>query len=195
VQFIIATSAAIGTGETFKEPHVEGARSLFYCYLGTRLIPAAPEIALPAGAPGPLCLYADYRPRQLETLVYLCNAGPDPLAEVTLVTDTIDGNEFSTLKPDKRWAEARDPQVQQVNTVPPGTCVLVNALCHQFSESVNRHRLTFSDAAGRRWTTWAHDHPLNAWWLAEDPDEVWVTFRPACPADQTGAEEQPKEAP
>ena len=38
------------------------------------------EIALPLGAPGVLCLYADFRPGQLDTLVYLCNAGLDALS-------------------------------------------------------------------------------------------------------------------
>jgi hypothetical protein len=43
--------------------------------LNASLIPAQPEIALPLGAPGLLCLYADFRPRQLDTLVYLCKRG------------------------------------------------------------------------------------------------------------------------
>ncbi len=91
VALLTATDAAIGTGETFDDPHVEGThRAPPLSASSARLVPAPPVIALPTGAPGPLCLYADYRPRQRETLVYLCNAGPDPLAEVTVTTHTID---------------------------------------------------------------------------------------------------------
>lgn len=75
---LVATYAAIGTGEPFEEPHLEGTHKLLHFEIGTRSIPTLPRIALPAGAPGPLCLYADYSPRQVQTLVHLCNAGPKP---------------------------------------------------------------------------------------------------------------------
>ncbi len=190
VALLIATDAAIGTGETFDEPNIEGSHGLLHFWIGARLIPALPEIALPAGAPGPLCLYADYRPRQRETLVYLCNARPDPLAEVTVVTDTIDMGDLHNSKPGERWAEASETGEQHWDTVPPGTCVLLNTLGHMVWDMVNRHRMTFTDAAGQRWTAEVVDMNLNACQLSQDPDEVWATFRPACPADQAGAGEQ-----
>jgi len=195
VALVITTDAAIGTGETLKKPHIEGTHGLLHYYLGARLVPALLEIALPAGTPGPLCLYADYRPRQRETLIYLCNAGPDPLAEVTVTIDTITMSDFHASGPGERWAEAGEAREQQWDAVPPGTCVLVNALDHLVWDMVNRYRMTFSDAAGRRWTAEVVDLNLNACQLSQDPDEIWETFRPAHPADQTGAGERPEKAP
>lgn len=194
VALVIATNAAIGTGEIFEDPHVEGTHRVLHYYLETRLITAPPVIALPTGAPDPLCLYADYRPRQRETLVYLCNAGPDPLAEVTVTTDTITMGDFHTLGRDERWAEASKAGEQHWDAVPPGTCVLLNALGHMVWDMVNRHRMTFTDAAGQRWTAEMVDVNLNACQLSQDPDEVWEAFRPALPADPTVADERPGKA-
>ncbi len=194
VALLTATDVAIGTGETFKEPDIEGSHGLFHIWVSARLVPAPPVIALPAGAPGPLCLYADYRPRQRETLVYLCNAGPDPLAEVTVTTQTIDMSDLHFLKPGERWAEASEAGEQHWDAVPPGTCVLLNTLGHMVWDMVNRHRMTFTDVAGQRWTAEVVDLRLNACQLSQDPDEVWEAFRPARPADSTGADERPGKA-
>ena len=194
VALLIATDAAVGTGETFNEPNVEGSHRLLHIWIGARLVPAPAVIALPAGAPGSLCLYADYRPRQRETLVYLCNAGPEPLAEVTVTTHTIDMGDFHTLGRDKRWAEASEAGEQHWDAVAPGTCVLLNTLGHMVWDMVNRHRMTFTDVAGQRWTAEVVDLRLNACQLSEDPDKVWEAFRPACPVDPTSTDERPGKA-
>ena len=77
---------------------------LQYVSLNASLIPVQPEIALPLGAPGVLCLYADFRPSQLDTLVYLCNAGLEVLSEVTVVIDNTSMFSFYQSEPAKRWA-------------------------------------------------------------------------------------------
>ena len=195
VALLIATDAAIGTGETFDEPHIEGSHRLFYIWISARLVPAPLAIALPAGAPGPLCLYADYRPRQRETLVYLCNAGPDPLAEVTVTIDTITMSAFFTSEPGERWAEASEARVQHWDAVPPGTCVLLDALGHMVWDMVSRYRMTFTDAAARRWTGEAFDVNLNACDLSQEPDRVWAIFRTVDPAEQTEAGGRAGETP
>ena len=191
VALLIATDVAIGTGGTFDEPDVEGTHRLLHFWIGARLVPAPPEIALPSGAPGPLCLYADYRPEQRETLVYLCNAGPDPLAAVTVTTHTLDMGAFHTLERDERWTEASEAGKQHWDVVAPGTCVLLDALGHMVWDVVNRHRMTFTDVAGQRWTAEVVDLRLNACQLSQDPNEVWEAFRPAYPVDPTGADERP----
>lgn len=190
VALLVAADAAIGTGAPFDEPHIKGSHGLFHFDLGARLIPAPPVIALPLGAPGPLCLYADYRPRQRETLIYLCNAGPDPLVEVTVTTDNITMSAFFTSEPGERWAEAGEASDQHWDVVPPGTCMLLNTLGHMVWDMVNRHRMTFTDAARQRWAAEVVDVNLNACDLSQEPDRVWATFRLARPADQAGAEEQ-----
>lgn len=128
--------------------------------------------------PKPLCLHGVYRPRQLDALVYLCNAGSDALAEVTAAIDTISMRRFYTLKPGERWAEVDHIHEDRWDDVPPGTCVLVNALSHSEWDQVSRYRLTFTDAPERRWTAQANDLPLNACQLAQNPERVWVAFDP-----------------
>jgi hypothetical protein len=143
---------------------------------------------LPAGAPGLLCLYADFRPGQLDTLVYLCNAGLEVLSEVTVVIDNTSMFSFYQSEPAKRWASVDATQQIRWNVVPPGTCVLINTLSHYIWDEVNRYSLTFTDAAGQRRTAQTHDLALNACRLAQDPDNVWVAFDAAGPSGQAGRE-------
>jgi hypothetical protein len=149
---------------------------LRYVSLNASLIPVQPEIALPLGAPGVLCLYADFRPGQLDTLVYLCNAGLDALSEVTVVIDNTSMFSFYQSEPAKRWANVHATRQVRWDVVPPGICVLINTLSHYIWDEVNRYSLTFTDAAGQRRTAKAHDLTLNACRLAQDPDKVWVAF-------------------
>lgn len=195
VALLVATYAAIGTGETFDEPHLEGSHKLFHFLLEARSIAALPRIELPAGSPGPLCLYADFSPRQAQTLVYLCNAGPDPLAEVTDTTSDSSVPESRASEPSELGAEADDTHRKQLDAVPPATCVLLDTLSHRIVGESRRHRVTYTDTAGQRWTAKAHDHNLNAWYLSEDPERVWVAFDPAEPAGQAEVEERPEQVP
>ena len=185
VALLIASRAGIGTGEPFQEPRVEGEHRLLHYELNAALVPAPPEIALPPSTPGLLCLYADFRARQLDTLVYLCNAGPELLAGVEAVIDNISMLQFYGSGPAKRWATVNHTQEKRWNAVPPGGCVLINSLDHFIWDDVSRYRLTFTDAAGQRRTAEAHDLTLNACRLAQDPDAVWVTFDIAGSAGQS----------
>ena len=71
--------------------------------------------------------------------------------------------------------------------------MLLDTLDHMVWDGVSRHRMTFTDAAGRCWTAEAFDVNLNASDLSQEPDRVWATFRPAQPADQAGAGERPEQ--
>ncbi len=173
----VASEAAIGSGKPFAGLSVPDSHDVFICLIEMPLVPAPQTIPLPVGAPASLCLYADYRPNQLDTLVYLCNAGPDALTEVAAVIDTTDMSAFHRATSQaERWAKIHHSQKKRWNSVPPGACVLADTLSHQLWDMVSRHRLTFTDAAGRRRTAETHDLALNACRLAQDPNEVWVAF-------------------
>ncbi len=183
--FIIASRAAIGSGEVFQEPDQRAAASskeqptpdgmgwlVLWGELLTPSVPVPPEIVLPAGAPGPLCLYADCRPGQLDILIYLVNAGPDTLAEVVVKIHTIDLHRYLSSERGKlRWAEGRRFE-RRWDAVAPGTSVLVTSLDHWVLDDVSRHRLACTDPAGRRRKAEAYDvnlrscHPLEAPWAA-----------------------------
>lgn len=149
---------------------------LLHFDLNATLLPYEPEISLPPGAPGMLCLYADFRPHQLDTLVYLCNAGPTVLTEVEVAIDSISMFQFHKSTTGDPWAEVQDSNGKRWEAVRPRRCVLANTLSHFVWDEVNRYRLTFTDAAGRRRTADVHDRTLNASRLAQNPDRVWVTF-------------------
>ena len=144
--------------------------------MNASLIPAQSQIVLPIGVPGALCLYADFRPGQLDTPVYLCNAGLDALSEVTVVIDSTSMLSFYQSEPAKRWTSVDATRQVRWDAVPPGTCVPVNTLSHYIWDEVNRYSLTFTDAAGQRHTAQTHDLTLNACRLAQNPDKVWVAF-------------------
>ncbi len=201
VEFIIASRAAIGSGDPFKEPDIKYeppddqdifGQGYFMHELLTPSVEHASEITLPDGAPGPLCLYADFRPRQLDILVYLCNATPEALRDVVVATERISMNDFNS-KSDECWEQASRTFEQRWAAVPPGTCVQVAWLNHIIWDDVCRHRLTYADAAGQRWAAEAHDSSLTPYWLAQDPDNVWVALSPARAMDQAAPGSQPKE--
>lgn len=195
VALLIATNAPIGTGEPFEEPHLDGMNGLIYHWVGAWPTPAPLEIALPAGAPGPLCLYADYHPHQLEILVYLCNAGPGLLTEVTVETDNVIMGASHASKPGDRQMETKEARKHEWDAVLSGACVLLNALDHQIWGMGKCYRMTFTDVAGRRWTAEARDLSLNAYRLSQDPKRLWVAFNLIHPADQVEVEERPKGFP
>ena len=173
----VASEAAIGSGRPFVGLGVPDSHDMFIFLIETPLVPAPPTIPLSVGAPASLCLYADYRSSHLDTLVYLCNAGPDALSEVAAVIDTTDMALFHRAASSaERWAKLHHSQEKHWNSVPPGTCVLANTLSHQLWDVVNRYRLTFTDAAGRRRTAETNDLTLNACRLAQHPNEVWDAF-------------------
>jgi len=126
--------------------------------------------------PGGLYLYADFRPRQLDTPLYLCNAGTEVLAEVEVTIGTISLFQFHRLQGPERWATVQESYGKQFEAVPPGRCVLINTLDHVIADEVNRYCLSFTGAEGRRTTMEAHDRTLTASWLEEDPANVWVRF-------------------
>lgn len=201
VEFIIASRAAIGSGEPFKEPDTKYeppddqdifGQGYFIHELLTPSVEHASEVMLPDGAPGPLCLYADFRPRQLDTLVYLCNATPEALRDVVVRTKCISMNDFFPSQTDECWEKASRTFEQRWAAVPPGTCVQVAWLNHVIWDEVCRHRLTYADMAGQRWAAAAHDLSLTASWMAQDPDKVWVTFSPARAMGQAAPGTWPK---
>lgn len=203
VNFIIASRAAIGSGEPFKEPDIEfeppddqdpfGQGHIMHELL-TPSVGHASEIMLPAGAPGPLCLYAASRPRQLDTLVHLCDAMSEALLGVAVATECISMCEFLHSQTDECWEQASRTFEQRWATVPPGTCVQVAWLNHVIWDDVRRYRLTYADAVGRRWAAEAHDRSLTPCWLAEDPGNAWVAFGPARAMDQAAPGTRPNRA-
>ena len=196
---IIATNAAIGTGEPFREPQLGAENTarggVFTSYLLAPLVPEQPEIALPAGAPGPLCLYGDFRGSQLSTLVYLCNNWPEPLTDVTVVTDTISMNTyFRSPRGQERWTKEGRSWEQRWGVVAPGRCVRIAIISHVINDCVSRHTLSYADPAGRRWTAEAIDLGLSSCQPPEEPGTLWAEFSPAPQAiDRTWAGERPEE--
>ena len=204
VQLVIASRAAIGSGEPFKESDIEfeppDEQDIFgggyiTVELLTPSVERASEITLPDGAPGPLCLYADFRPRQLDTLVYLCNGTPEALRDAVVRTECIAMNDFFPSRAEECWAKASRTFEQRWATVPPGACVQVAWLNHVIWDDVRRHRLTYADRAGRRWTAEAHDAPFTPYWLAKDLANAWVALSPARAMDQAAPGTRPAETP
>lgn len=204
VEFIIASRAAIASSEPFKEPDIKYeppddqdifGQGYFMHELLTPSVEHASEIPLPDGAPGPLCLYADFRPRQLDTLVYLCNATPEALLGVVVRTGCITMHEFHRSQGEERWAKADGSFEQRWAAVPPGACVQVAWLNHVIWDDVRRHRLTYADKAGRRWTAQAHDRPFSPNWLAEGPANAWIALSPARATDPATPGAPSREAP
>ena len=203
VEFIIASRAAIGSGEPFKEPGIEYeppddqdifGQGYFMHELLTPSVEHASEITLPDGAPGPLCLYADFRPRQLDTLVYLCNATSEALLDVVVATECISMDDFNS-KSDECWKQASRTFERRWAAVPPGTYVQVAWLNHIIWDDVRRHRLAYADVAGKRWAAEAHDAFLTPYWLAQGPDMAGVALSPARAVDQAAPGTRPREAP
>ena len=206
VVFIIASRAAIGSGEPFEPPNIDfGMLSVVdehgfvsQGYITSELmapsVQHASEITLPDGAPGPLCLYAEFRPRQLDTLVYLCNATSEALLDVVVTTESISMHQFFNSEADEWWERPGGTYGQRWDAVPPGACVQVSSLNHIIWDMVCRYRLTYADAAGQHWAAEAHDLSLNACQLAQDPDKVWVAFSQAATADQAALGDDPEES-
>lgn len=204
VQLVIASRAAIGSGEPFKEPDIAFeppddqdifGKGFITSELLAPSVEHASEIMLPDGAPGSLCLYADFCPRQLDTFVYLCNATPEALLDVAVRTECITMYEFHRFQGKERWAKADGSFEQRWATVPPGACVQVAWLNHVIWDDVRRHRLTYADRAGRRWAAEAHDRSFSPNWLAEDPANAWIALSPARAMDPAAPGAQSGETP
>jgi hypothetical protein len=193
VSLLIASHAGIGAGEPFRAPSVEGANEILHVGLGAKFVRAATEIALPPDALGPLCLYAEFRPSQLDTLVYLCNGGVDALASVTAVIDNISMSQFYDSDLANCWDTIETTDKKQWKSIAPRTCVLINTLRHEIWDVVNRYRLTFTNSAGHEQMASTDDHALNACRLVYNPDPVWVCFDRAHVADSAGPREETEE--
>ena len=178
---IVASHAGIGSGPPFQPPDVEGSYRLLHYGLSARLMRVSPEIHLPSGGPGGLSLYAEYRPRALETLVYLCNADPDPLRDVEISAVTFSMNDYYRVPATEMPESDYGSWQKQFDEIPPGTCVLVNSLCHVLWDFVSCYRIASTDAAGEVHTFDANDLVFNVYRMAEKPDGAWV----ACKATDT----------
>jgi len=146
-------------------------------------MPIQSEMALPKGAPGPLCLYAVFCPRQLNTLIYLCNAGSDPLPAVRITSTTIEMATFFREEGDDRWSDAQSSE-RCWDLLPISQCIKINQLSHTFWDYVTRYKLTYVDASGQRWQTETHDCNLC---VCDKPESerAWVEFRPLASAGAT----------
>jgi hypothetical protein len=136
------------------------------------------DIAVPPGAPAPLCLYAEAHLDRSETSVYLCNAGLNALTGVVVVTDCIPMFQLYHAAPNERWAEVIHTDTCRWDAIPSGRGVLLDTLSHKMWDLVSRHRLAFTDAAGRLWAAEVLDLDLNASRLEQDPQAVWVPILP-----------------
>lgn len=184
VAVIVASNGAIGSGDPFIEPQVESSNALLFVTLDEPTIPHATEIPIPANAPGQLSLYAVVRHPQLDTLIYLCNAGPSAITDVELLIDEISTSD--DLSSDDRESQDRwhATEEKRLDAVPARVCVQVNRLSHALPELNFLYRLRFTDEEGRRCMTTCGDGILNAWYVTENPDKVWVAFPPARSADE-----------
>ena len=137
----------------------------------------ARETGAPPGARKGVYLYADYRPEELRTLIYLCNGTEERLCESTFKIDVTTLFEFVTCEDDDGidWSGLEQEQIAAMH---PGQCVLVNELSHEMWDLVYRYELMFSEGDLRHEKIVAYDRALNAWWLAENPTAVWVIFCP-----------------
>lgn len=174
VAFLVASVAAIGTGQPFQEPSAPGGHKLFWFHVGAPSIPTQTEMTLPEGAPGPLCLHAVFYPRQLKTLIYLCNAGAEPLQAVRVMSTTIEMATFFEKKGDDRWDDTQ-PFEQCWDKLPPNFCIQINQLSHTFWDYVTRYQLTYADASGQRRQTEAHDCNLCVSDMPQS-ERAWVEF-------------------
>lgn len=188
VAFLIASVAAIGTGQPFRAPAVPGDNELFWLHIQAPSIAFHTEIALPQGAPGPLCLYAEFRPRQCDTLVYLCNAGSAPLQAVTIALTMVGMASFFEAKGDDRWVDADPIKRRCFDLVPAQCCVLINTLDHSFWDNVTRYQLTYADASGQRWEAETHDCNLCVHDMPKS-ERAWVEFRRLAMASTSGPEQ------
>ncbi len=92
VMFYVASNCGIGSGEPFTQPWIGIEGGLWNLDLNAELVPTRPEIPVPQDAPTLICLHGEYRRTHLDTNIYLCNAGPDALADVTLLTTVVSGD-------------------------------------------------------------------------------------------------------
>ena len=189
VAFLIASTAAIGTGQPFQQPHVPGGHKLFWIHVGAPLVPTQVEIALPEGAPGSLCLHAEFRPRQGNTLIYLCNAGPKPLEAVTVMLTMIDMAAFFEAKGDDRWVDTDPAKQSSLDLVPANCCMLINQLDHMVWDNVTRYQLAYADASGQRWQTETHDCNLCVCDMPES-ERAWIEFARPTLANMTSLSAQ-----
>ena len=181
VELIIASHAAVGSGAAFKKPAVETAGDGFVitAWLFAATVPPPPVIAVPPGAPAPLCLFGDYRPGQADTLVYLCNAGAEAVTDAVLVIDTIDDY--------ARWTSKRKnprPQViatyeKRLGAVPPGAGIWVGQSTHVVTlDRSCRYRLAYAGADGRRRAAEAFEGSITSIHGPSAPDDAWAAFAP-----------------
>ncbi len=194
---IIATREAIGGGQPFisdpivlKQPGPEPStvaegrppEEPRYVPLVIELdAPLHPDLSLiepPAGAPAPICLYADPRPGQLRTLIYLCNTGSDILRDVTVHMNEISIAEFYRSRgPVEQWVEADDASVERWENLEPGSGLLLSVISHTFNDVVEGYVLRFTDAAGVRRKLRAISAGLSAA-SGGGAEQRWVAFRP-----------------
>ena len=186
VQLIIATRAAVSSGLVFNEPQLrtEGGGFVLTVELLVPTIPPAPTIALPPGAPAPLCLHAEWRPRQLDTLIYLCNAAPQPLTAATALIDTIDDYAALTSKRINPRPQVVSTCERRLGAIPTNTGLWLGSITHAIDlERSTRYRLAYIDAAGRRRFAEARDDTLGGVHSPAASRHAWVAFEPARPAE------------
>jgi hypothetical protein len=181
IQLVIASRAAIGSGKPFvDDPDVtdstEHNTKILFCELFVETDSPSPSIALPAGSPGGLCIYADCRHDQLYTRIYLCNADSHALSDVTVQIENIGLDRYFSETPEEHRTMADHMREEHLSDLAPNTCVLVSELSHIAWDQVNRYVLTFTDSNGLPRRMVADDYRLDVNSLAEDPNKVWVAF-------------------
>jgi hypothetical protein len=171
---LVASNAGIGSGTPFRRPFAKGHHGVFHVDLNAQLVPPRQTIALPVGSSADLSLYADYRPSQLDTLIYLCNSGATALSDVVVAIDSISMKEFYEATGDECWAHSFRSESVGSEKIQPGSCELMNVLSHYIWDIVNRYLITFTNATGHRRTVEANDLPFNASRMSQDPQGVWL---------------------
>jgi len=125
---LIAAAAPICTGAPF-EPRIAE-------------VPVEVVSPVPDGAPAPLCLHVLRGPDWPRIVVYLCNAGTEPLADVV-----VNGAGVMLERGDLALAKGRE---KALGTLAPQTCVLIGAHDTVYAGDILvSYLVKFTDAAGR----------------------------------------------
>ena len=125
---LIAAAAPICTGAPF-EPRIED-------------VPVEVVSPVPAGAPAPLCLHVLRCPDWPRIVVYLCNAGTEPLADVV-----VNGAGVMLERGDLALAKGRE---KVLGTLAPQTCVMIEDHDTVYEGDVLvSYLVKYTDAAGK----------------------------------------------
>lgn len=177
---VIVGYGAIGTGPRFSQPDMSGTGGAEIMEISVPYVRFGDLIPIPEGAPAWVAFWADYRPPQGVTAVYLCNAGPDAMEAIECTSI------HCALGVDEGFAGASCI----LEPIPAGKARLFATLFHEEWSYYSRYYLTYRSCGLPQEPLKATDGPLSSALLSEDPSKIWVAFRPATPDEAAAAVER-----